>query len=292
MRRVRPMTIRQNAPRTQAAMLAAAALLAPATAFADPAQTYYERAFVVAAHARCDLFEPGIDRALTAATAQARGAALRSGAVATDLGAVAARARARARAVSCNDPQLAIVRDRVDNAFAGWSRTARMTFPGEARPWLANRTDYSSATWRLMQASSVGASPVTFGIAGKDRGSELMAVVSWYGRPRPMSARIVLRDTTKIPRPWLAKGNLVPEAGRASYWAAEVSTAEATLLSEGKRAGDAWTFPAAAAAALERLDPREAFAVEFHFRDGSVATVPFEAGDFAAGRAFLAMGML
>lgn len=292
MRRVRLMTIRQNALRTQAAMIAAAALIAPMTAFADPAQTYYERAFVVAAHARCDLFQPHIDRALTAATAQARGAALRSGAAATDLGAVAARARARAGAVACNDPELATVRDRVDNAFAGWSRTARMTFPGEARPWLANRTDYSSATWRLMQVSGVGASPVTFGIAGKDRSSELTAVVSWYGRPRPMSARIVLRDPTKVPRPWLATGNLVPESGRASYWAAGVSAAEATLLSEGKRAGDAWVFPASAASALERLDPRESFAIEFHFRDGTVATVPFEAGDFAAGRAFLAMGML
>ncbi|GAA0610745.1 hypothetical protein GCM10009422_01960 [Brevundimonas kwangchunensis] len=286
------MTIRQNALRTQAAMIAAAALIAPATAFADPANTYYERAFVVAAHARCDLFQPHIDRALAAATAQARGAALRAGAAETDLGAVAARARSRAGAVSCNDPQLAVVRDRVDNAFAGWSRTARMTFPGEARPWQANRTDYSSATWRLMQASSVGASPVTFGIAGKDRGSELTAVVSWYGRPRPTSARIVLRDPTKVPRAWLSTGNLVPESGRASYWAGGVSTAETTLLSEGKRTGDAWKFPATAAAALERLDPRETFAIEFHFRDGSVATVPFEAGDFAAGRAFLAMGML
>jgi len=50
--------------------------------------------------------------------------------------------------------------------------------------------------------------------------------------------------------------------------------------------------PAMSAAALERLDPRETFAIEFHFRDGSVATAKFEAGDFAAGRAFLAMGIL
>ena len=286
------MTIRQNALRTQAAMIAAVTLLAPAMAFADPSVTYYERAFVVAANARCSLFQPHIDRALVAATAQARGAALRSGAGAADLGLVAARARARAGTVSCADPQLAIVRDRVDNAFAGWARTARMTFPGEARHWFADRTDYSSTTWRLMQASSVGASPVTFGVAGKDRASELTAVVSWYGRPRPTAARIVLRDTTKVPRPWLVNGNLVPESGRASWWAASVSAADATLLAEGRQAGDAWVFPAAAASALERLDPREPFAIEFHFRDGTVATVPYEAGDFAAGRAFLAMGML
>ena len=46
----------------------------------------------------------------------------------------------------------------------------------------------------------------------------------------------------------------------------------------------------AAADALSGLDPREVFTVEFVFRDGSVARTVFEAGDFAAGRAFLAMG--
>lgn len=290
------MTIRQNALRTQtravAALLAAAALLAPATALAGPADTFYERAFVVAANARCGLFQPHIDRALVAATAQARGAALRSGAAEADLGVVAARARARAGSVACNDPQLATVKGRVDGAFAGWARTARMTFPGESRDWFANRTDYSSPTWRLIQASSVGASPVAFGYSGKGGASDLNAVVSWYGRPRPIAARIVLRDPVKVPRAWLAGDNLVPAAGRASFWATGVGEAEPTLLTEGKRAGEAWRFPAGAAAALERLDPRETFALEFHFRDGSVATVPFEAGDFAAGRAFLAMGML
>ena len=42
--------------------------------------------------------------------------------------------------------------------------------------------------------------------------------------------------------------------------------------------------------ALAALDPREPFALEFLFRDGSVARARFEAGDFAAGQAFLAMG--
>ena len=45
-----------------------------------------------------------------------------------------------------------------------------------------------------------------------------------------------------------------------------------------------------AAEALAALDPREPFALEFLFRDGSVARARFEAGDFAAGQAFLAMG--
>ncbi|MDP3802907.1 hypothetical protein [Brevundimonas sp.] len=286
------MTIGQTASKTKAVLLAAAALCLPGAAWAGPAETYYERAFVIAADARCDLFAPRIDAALNAATAQARGAALRSGAAEADLAAAAARARARARGVSCTDPQLAIVRTRVDGAFSGWLRTPRMVFPGARQPWTANRVRSTDANWRLQQMSVVGASPVAFGYAGKGDAPGLTAVVSFVGRSRPYAARIVLRDPVRVPRPWLAGDGLVPVSARASLWATGVSAADPTLLAEGRRTGEAWRFPASAAAALERLDPRETFAVEFHFRDGSVATASFEAGDFAAGRAFLAMGTL
>jgi hypothetical protein len=292
MRKVPLMKIGQNAFRTQVALAAAAALLVPACALAGASDTYYERAFVVAADARCGLFQPHVDRALSAATAQARGAALRSGQSEADLAAVAARARARAGAVACEDPQLATVRQRVDGAFSGWARLPRMTFPGARLDWVANRTGYARPTWRLRQDSVVGASPVVFGYAGKGQTADLAAVVSWRGRPRPYAARLVMRDPGKAPRPWLAGDGLVPESARASVWAMGMSAADPTLLSDNRRPGEAWRFPAAAATALERLDPRETFAIEFHFRDGSVATVKYEAGDFTAARAFLAMGTL
>lgn len=286
------MTIGQTAFKTKAAALAAMALALPGAAQANPADTYYERAFVVAADARCGLFTPSIEAALTAATAQARGAALRSGAREGDLAAVAARARARAAAVSCTDAELNTVRARVDSAFSGWVRTPRMAFPGTHRPWTANRLSSANASWRLQQVSSVGASTVAFGYAGKGEAQGLVAVVSFVGRSRPNAARIVLRDPARVQRPWLAGGGLVPASARASLWATGVGAADQTLLAEGRQTGEAWRFPDSAAAALERLDPRERFAVEFHFRDGSVATAMFEAGDFAAGRAFLAMGLL
>lgn len=286
------MTIGQTASKTKAAVAAAVVLGLPATAWAGPAETYYERAFVVAADARCNLFAPQIEAALTAATAQARGAALRSGTGEADLAAAAARARARAATVSCADPQLATVRARVDGAFSGWLRTPRMEFPGARRPWTANRVSSTDASWRLQQMSVVGASPVAFGYAGKGDAAGLTAVVSFVGRSRPYAARVVLRDPVRVSRPWLAGDGLAPVSARASLWATGVGPADQTLLAEGRRAGEAWRFPDATAAALERLDPRETFAVEFHFRDGSVATAKFEAGDFAAGRAFLAMGML
>jgi len=286
------MTIGQTASKTKAALAAAAVLALPNIARAGPAETYYERAFVVAADARCHLFAPRIDAALNAATAQARGAALRSGSGEADLAAAAARARSSAATVSCADPRLATVRARVDGAFSGWLRTPRMDFPGTRRPWSANRVRSTGANWRLRQASVVGASPVAFGYAGKGDAPGLTAVVSFVGRSRPYAARIVLRDPVRVSRPWLAGDGLVPVSARASLWATGVSAADPTLLAEGRRAGEAWRFPAATAAALERLDPRETFAVEFHFRDGSVATTKFEVGDFAAGRAFLAMGPL
>ena len=284
------MRIGQNAARTQAALAAALALLAPGAAAAGPADAFYERTFVIAADARCDLFPAPTAAALAAAAAQARGAALRAGSSPAEVAAVAARARSRARNVACADPQLTTVRRRVDDAFAGWSRTPRMTFPGGRLDWTADRYGWDRTGWRLKQATTVGASPIAFGIAGKGDAPELAAVISWHGRPRPYGARLVLRDPNRLSRPWVAGDALPPAAARASFWAAGVEAADPALSVDGRRAADIWRFPATAAEALERLDPREAFAVEFHFRDGSVATARLEAGDFAAGRAFLRMG--
>src|SRR5690606_28790002 len=209
-----------------------------------------------------------------------------------DLAATAARARGRAGAVSCGDPQLAVVRSRVADAFAGWARTPRMTFPGERLDWIADRYGWEQSGWRLRQATAIGASPVTVGLAGKGDDPDLTAVISWNGRPRPYAARIVLRDPARMARPWVGGEGLPPSAARTGFWASGVSAADPALLPRGDRVGDAWRFPMAAAAAMERLDPRESFAVEFHFRDGSVATARLEAGDFAAGRAFLALGRI
>jgi hypothetical protein len=290
------MTIGQNAEKTKrdgpfarpmlTALAAVGTLAVAMPAWADAAQTYYERSFVLAADARCDLFQPRVNAALTAATYQARGAALRSGAAHADLSATAARARSRAASISCGNPDLKTVRARVDNAFAGWSRTPRMDFEG----WSANRATYSAPTWRLMQASASGAAPVQFGFGGSD--PVLSAVVSFPGKPRPVAARVVMRDAALLPRPWLTADTLPPASVRTSLWATGVSPADEGLLATERRSGEAWRFPALTASALEALDPREPFLVEFHFRDGSVATARFTAGDFSAGRAFLAMGSL
>ena len=281
--------------RTARAMTAAALMAAtPMVAFADGTGTFYDRTFVLAAHEKCQLFRAPVAGALSAATLQSRGAALRAGTAETTLQTTASRARSRARQVSCANPELAMVRDRVADAFAGWQRIPRMDFNGDHATWIADRVRREAATWRLVQTSVTGASPVRFGLGASAEGREtLSAVVSFVGRPRPYAARMVMRDPALAARPWLtAAGRAVlpPESARQEVWSAGTAPAAATLLAMGKTQGETWTFPAAGGDRLARLDPREPFLIEFLFRDGSVATATFEAGDFAAARAFVALG--
>jgi len=274
--------------RTLAAIVALTLAAGTATAAGD---VYYERAFVRAAQDKCRLFEPRLTQALEAATLQARGAALRAGRPATELAATAGRAKARAAATPCNDAELDRVKTRVRHAFAGWSRAARINFPGDKAVWSADRFESSRDGWRLFQDGATGASPVRFGLTGRaPQDARPAAVVSFVGKPRPYAARIVMRDAARSPRPWLAGDRLPPEAARRAVFAAGSDLAPRDLLASGARAGEVWRFPDSAAEALAALDPREPFLIEFLFRDDSVATARFEAGDFAAARAFLAMG--
>ncbi|MCH4268141.1 MAG: hypothetical protein LKF80_07025 [Brevundimonas sp.] len=274
--------------RTLAAIVALTLAAGTATAAGD---VYYERAFVRAAQDKCRLFEPRLTQALEAATLQARGAALRAGRPATELAATAGRAKARAQATPCNDAELDRVKTRVRHAFAGWSRAARINFPGDRAGWSADRFESARDGWRLFQDGATGASPVRFGLTGRTpQDARPAAVVSFVGKPRPYAARIVMRDASRSPRPWLAGDGLPPEAARRAVFAAGSDIAPRDLLASGARAGEVWRFPDSAAEALAALDPREPFLIEFLFRDDSVATARFEAGDFAAARAFLAMG--
>ncbi len=274
--------------RTLAAIVALTLAAGTATAAGD---VYYERAFVRAAQDKCRLFEPRLTQALEAATLQARGAALRAGRPATELAATAGRAKARAAATPCNDAELDRVKTRVRHAFAGWSRAARISFPGDRAAWSADRFESARDGWRLFQDGATGASPVRFGLTGRaPQDARPAAVVSFVGKPRPYAARIVMRDTARSPRPWLGTDGLPPEAARRAVFAAGSDMAPRDLLASGARAGEVWRFPDSAAEALAALDPREPFLIEFLFRDDSVATARFEAGDFAAARAFLAMG--
>lgn len=271
----------------------------PGVARADARSLYYERAFIAAADARCGLFETPVRAALASATAQARGAALRAGVEADTLNIAAGRARARAGATPCASADLDLVAGRVRHAFEGWSRTAVMTFPGEDNQWRVDRTAFARPTWRMVQHSAYRDAPISVGYAaGPGLEAGLMAVVSFPGRPRPYAARIVTRDPARAQRPWIVTASLAPgavsalppESARRGVFSTTRLLAPEGLLAEGRRSGLVWRFPDAAADAIAALDPRETFTVEFLFHDDSTAVARFEAGDFVAARAFLAMG--
>lgn len=258
---------------------------------ASAADVYYERSVAVAVQMKCNLFEPRVSAALSAAVLQARGAALRAGHEATQLASSAAQARSRVDGVSCQDEQLRLIATRVQSGFAGWSRAARISFEGDRSIWLGDRFESKQVGWRLAQDGMTGTSPVRLGLIGRNPSQvQLATVVSFKGRNRPYAARLVVRNVQALSRPWLSGDGLPPPSARTSFFATGVKAAPASLLKTGNRQGEEWRFNTSAIEALSKLDPRETVRIEFLFHDDSVAAAQFEVGDFAAGRAFLEMG--
>ena len=281
-----------RAGRKFAAAIAAAAVVVPAAAeAANAAAIFYERTLMSVAGARCGLFSPEVASALAAGAAQARGAALRSGAPASEVKAAGERARAKAASTPCDSQDLQLAASRVRAAFEGWAKVTRMTYPGQTAPWLADRTAYRSVRWRLSQSGKAGQAPAAFGVAGDLDHTALLAVAAFSGAEQPYAARLVMRDDSRAGLPWLTGTGgrpLPPRASTLVVLAEHKASADKGLLPAGARSGVAFRFPARAADRLAELDPRERFAVEFLFRGDRVKTVVFEVGDFAAGKAFLA----
>ena len=290
--------------RRRAAVVAATALAlvmgAPGaagstTGGSSAAQSWFERSFVAAADRKCRLFQPELGAALQASALQARGAAARGGESAEALAHGLARAEGLAAATACDDPDLITVRDRAASAYGAWTGLRRMNFPGDRNDWKADRTRGEGDVWRLSQTGSIGRAKATLGLLARPDEDDAMAVaVAFPGKARPYAARLALRDAGRVNLPWLKDGGaaLPPQWAMTSVLAASNAPVDATLAGAAKGSGRLWLFPAAAGEALARLDPRETFVIEFMFRDDSVARVRFEVGDFAAGRAFAALGPL
>src|SRR5580704_953279 len=102
------------------AQAAAAALcilaVGPALAATPAANLFYQRAVMTAADGACRLFAPDVGTALAASKAQARGAALRSGADPASLAAAEAQA-ASAGVAGCRSPEIAAAAEQVRAAF-------------------------------------------------------------------------------------------------------------------------------------------------------------------------------
>ncbi len=264
---------------------------------ATAADQLYERTLMTSADARCRLFKPAIGSALDAARAQARGAALRSGANEVQVQAVEQRARIKAGSAACNSADLQTAAGRVRQAFDGYSTMLRTTYPGDRATWQADRS--ISATipvWRLSQPAGFGGDRLVFGLSG--RANDMLAVATFADGAQPYTARLVVRDTLRTQGPYLnarnAKGlaaNAAPRGASRVFGAETRDMAPATLLPTGAKTGLSFRFPREAADAMSRLDPREAATVEFVFTSRSgvdtVRRAYVEVGDFAAGRAFL-----
>ncbi len=292
-----------TARRWRRVLLATAICAAPAVAFARGAlDLYYERSVMVAADERCHLFDSGVAVALDAARVQARGAAMRGGSSADALTGAADRARAKAWAVDCRSPDVVTAADRVKSAFKGYSRIARLTYPGDLANWDANRNiSVDGPVWRLSQPSRFGWDSMVFGMGGKTGQGVLLASASFADGASPYAVRLVMRDVTRTSGPYLDRrlagpDGRIPLAGRLPTSATRAFSAEARspastrLAPGGAKSALLVRFPTDAVRALTALDTREAVMVEFVFagreRD-AVRRAYVEVGDFAAGLAFL-----
>lgn len=286
--------------------LGAVMLLSPLTAQAQAASDlYYERTLMTEADRRCGLFEPRLGAALASAAQQARGAALRGGVSDTDLEAARQRAVNRARSEPCGSESLETVAVRVREAFEGFARLQTMRYPGDVADWTAARAvSRSGRVWSLSQSASFGADRLTFGITTRGADQELIAVAQFADGAVPYAARIIIRDSARSSRPYLndraanASGVMPLTARVTPRSATRAFLAQARFEPDGLIAprsgpdGIAYRFPPAAAEAISRLDPREAIEIEFVFstRQGDQTRKAYiEVGDFAAGRAFLAV---
>ena len=281
-------------------LLGVALAASPGFAHARVLDLVYERTVMTAADARCGLFAPEVSAALAASQVQARGAALRAGADPQDLRSIERQARDKAEGSDCASRDIAIAAARVRDAFAGYARMQRINYPGEMAGWRADRTGMGMIRWRLAQEARFGRDHVTFGLAGRQAPGVLLAVAEFADGQAPYGARLLLRDDRRSDRPYLdgpsASGRglpldrrLPPRSALRAYSAEARSPAGADLLPKEAQGGWAFRFPAQAAQDLARLDPRESIAVEFLFSGDVVRRAYVEVGDFAAGRAFLAL---
>ena len=277
--------------------------LSPAVAHAQPADLFYERAVMSAADQRCGLFAPEIGAALAAATAQARGAALRAGTSGEVLRRTERTAQARAATADCRSSDIQAAATRVRSAFSGFAKMTRLTYAGDVAGWQADRNIYRTARWQLSQETSFGPGPengrMAFGLIGREGASSLVAVAHFAGEAEPYAARLVLRDQARSARAYLARygggstaglplaQRLPPTAAQKAYAAAARASAGPDILPKGAASGWAFRFSDAAAQDLARLDPRESVAVDFLFAGDVTRRAYVEVGDFAAGRAFL-----
>ena len=262
-----------------------------------PFDLYRERVAMSAIGDQCRLFAADVAAALATGAAQSRTAALRAGYTPEALDRGATDARGLVSGMACASAHVQGAAARARDAFRAYSGLQRMSFPGDIGTWRADRSmPLQSASWRLAQDAFAGEDKVVFGVAGVQGAQALTLAVASSDGASPYGARLIVRDTARLPEPLLQPGGSALAARAPVRGAARVilaaarAPADPALRPRGSGQATAFRFPASALQALQQLDPREAVTVEILYpsdRGDLVRTAFLEVGDFDAGVAFL-----
>ncbi|MEA1941374.1 MAG: hypothetical protein U9P68_03905 [Pseudomonadota bacterium] len=288
--------------RTAGIGLALAAACGPALANDATGLIFGERQLALDLDTRCDLFTPAQRAALEAGRLQARGSLLRDGVSVHALEDYAAEIEAQARATDCRRQDVAELRARIADAFAGWQRLRDMTFSGAAFDWTATRSYIAGEpVWAALQDTG----EVRVGLSRID--DRIRFTAAMPATAGAVSAVLVLRDIRREPDLYdpTLDGHFPAPAGaewadwtppdyaRTLVWTSGRGTdAERSALTRSG-AGLVFHFPDSAMAALETRDPREAARIELIDGQGRIVGQHyFEIGDFGAARAFVRSGNL
>ncbi|MFT3998503.1 MAG: hypothetical protein QM667_13955 [Asticcacaulis sp.] len=295
------------------AFIAALGLMSAASATAAPdasLDTLVKRQFMVAADARCSLFDGRTALALKAGLLQNRNAALIHGVAPATLYALMDKAKAAGASMPCDSAKLHAEADKLRGAYRGFVAQNRLSLHGLRSQWQADRTGETEVRWRLVQYQETGNVSLGFGLYGTLKGQVLTVMAQFKGE-QPYAARLIVRDpnwrsTGFINHDRLSVSAQMPR-GFSTYDLSFAATdRRATRLAlkdaprvnlagftvDGKFAGHAekrdtirFDFPMNATVAIGKLDPREDIVVAFDFNDGT-QYARFEAGDFVTGLVF------
>jgi hypothetical protein len=245
-------------------------------------RSYAERVAMRAIDARCQLFERGPRRALAGFSAQARGAALRSGSSTQRMDMIAEQAKTAAAAKPCHDPSVQIEVQRIIAAHKGWRAQLTGNYPGLARSWRVDRG--GKDIWRAVQDTG---SATRAGLITSATGLSFAVETADVDTS---GARLFLRDLSKLGPPQPSPTLTPPLRNGTTIHVASSRHPAATRarLEQEPRAGTLFIFSEATTRAVLNADPRDTFEIEITSRSGAVTTLLVEVGDLVAAFTFAA----
>lgn len=245
-------------------------------------RSYAERMAMRAIDERCQLLEIGPRRALAGFTAQARGAALRSGSSTLRLDMIADQAKTAASAKPCSDPSVQSESHRIIAAHKGWRAQLTGKYAGLVRSWKVDRG--GKDIWRALQDTG---SATQAGLVAS--GSGLSFAVETPDVDAS-GARLFLRDRSKLGPPQPSQTLIPPlRNGTTIHIASSRRPAATRARVESKpRIGTLFVFSDATTRAVLNADPRDAFEIEITSRSGTVTQLLVEVGDLVAAFTFAA----